>query len=109
MDTVRKHLPSSRADGAAIPDVTPHIGAACGELIICRRRWLICRGSESPNMKGVLCKQIPVKTISLTTSRMNHSSVECGAESGGDSLCSNYSGMEATRNIPASGPEKVSS
>ncbi len=88
--TVRKRLPASRVDGAAVPDMTPHISGVCGEMIICRRRWLICWSSESSNMKGVLCKQTPVKTISLTTSEMNHSSVECRVESGGDSPCSSH-------------------
>lgn len=79
---------ASCVDGAGGPDMTPHISGACGEMIICWRRRLICWGSESSNMKGVLCKQTPVKTISLTTSEMNHSSLECGSEPGGDSPCS---------------------
>lgn len=88
--TVRKLLPASCVDCAARTDMTPHISGACREMIICWRRWLICWGSESSNMKGVLCKQTPVKTNSLTTSEMNHSSVEYRAESGGDSPSSSH-------------------
>lgn len=60
-------------------------------------------------MKWVLCKQTPVKTISLTTSEMNHSSPECGAEPGGDSLCSSHFEEEAASSIPASGPARLNS
>ena len=74
--TVRKLLPVSSVDDAVGPDMIPHISRVCGEMIICRRRWLICLGSDSSNMKRVLCKQTPVRSISLTTSEMNHSSLE---------------------------------
>lgn len=74
--------------------MTPHIRGAGAEMIICWKRWLICCGSESANMKGVLCKQRPAKTISLTTCEMNHSSVECGAEPAGDSPCSSHLGRK---------------
>lgn len=61
--TVSKLLPASCVDDAdrTGPDMTPHMSGACGETIICGRRWLICWGSESSDMKGVLCKQTPVK------------------------------------------------
>lgn len=52
--TVRKLLPVSSVDGATRPDMTPRISGACGAMIICWTRWLICWGSDSSNMKGVL-------------------------------------------------------
>lgn len=51
--TLRKLRPAPTVDAAVGPDVIPHIGGSCGEMIICRRRWLICSGSDSSNMKGV--------------------------------------------------------
>lgn len=50
---MRKSLAASRVDGAAKSDVTPRIDGACGWMITCWRRWLICLGSESSNMKEV--------------------------------------------------------
>ena len=46
--------------------------------------WLI-------KLEGVLCKRIPVKSLFLlTTSEMNHASVKCWTEPGGDSPCSSH-------------------
>ena len=60
-------------------------------------------------MKGLLCKQTPVETISLTTSEMNHSSLECGAGPGGDSPCGSHLERKLQGNIPASGPVRRNS
>lgn len=85
--TVRKPFPASSVDNAGGPDMIPHISGACRERISRWRRWLICSGSDSSNTEGILCKQTPAKLFSLNTSEMNHPSLECWAQAGGDSPC----------------------
>lgn len=60
-------------------------------------------------MKGFLCKQTPVNTISLTTSEINLLSPECGDEPGGDSPRSSHSERKLPRSIPAPGPMRFNS